>query len=201
MALRKIGEAVTDSNGNCIITYTGTGAGKIDMVAEYTDGESIIQSETYSILDGVYADIGTYSNHNDNKWSQWSNYPSTVTRETDYTLIVKSSENTIGYHIFDFSSFTFSAIEFDLYVDSSVDNNIVFQLRNSGRSVRRQFALSNFSLTANQWVHFKLDFANDVLSNNINSTTFVLNNQDATRFYFAVQTNQNSLRYKNFVVY
>ena len=188
--------AVTDKDGVCSVSYTGKGTGELNI--QVSRG---LLSETYEVLDCLYVDIGTSSNHNDAKWSQWSNYPSTVTRETDSTLIVKSSEDTIGYHIFDFSSFTFSAIEFDLYVDSSVNNNVIFQVRNSGRSVRKQLALSNFSLTANQWVHFKLDFANEVISNDVNSHTVVLNNQDATRFYFAVQTNQDGLRYKNFVVY
>lgn len=53
MAKRLIGTGTTDNNGTATIQYTGTGAGKIDIVAEYTDGESIIQSEIYEVLDTI----------------------------------------------------------------------------------------------------------------------------------------------------
>ena len=41
---RLIGTGTTDSQGQVAITYTGTGAGKLDVIAECGD----LQSETYS---------------------------------------------------------------------------------------------------------------------------------------------------------
>ena len=54
MALRKIGEGVTDSNGRCIISYTGTGAGLLQLKGQCADGDSIIQSEPYSVWDTIF---------------------------------------------------------------------------------------------------------------------------------------------------
>ena len=55
MAYRKIGETVTDENGRAVINYTGTGAGKVDMIASYyeEDTSSIIVSVPYSVLDCI----------------------------------------------------------------------------------------------------------------------------------------------------
>lgn len=54
MARRLIGTAVTDSNGEATITYTGTGAGKLNVVAE----SGTFLSETYSIMDCEWYDTG-----------------------------------------------------------------------------------------------------------------------------------------------
>ena len=54
MARRLIGTAVTDANGEATITYTGTGAGQLNVVAE----SGTFVSETYSIHDCLFADRG-----------------------------------------------------------------------------------------------------------------------------------------------
>ena len=190
MSRRLIGYATTDSNGVATLQYIGQGLGEIDIVAE-TGGEMAFADDGHT---------GTLSS----KWSQWSSYPSTVTRGTSYTTITKSSSDTVGYHILDLRNLTYDIIEFDLYVDSSVNNNIVFQFRNESRTVNRQLALSSFNISTdhlNTWIHFKCDFTNNKISNSVNSTTVDLNFQDSTRFYFAVQTSQNGLRYRNFFIY
>lgn len=49
MARRLIGTAVTDSNGEATITYTGTGAGKLNVVAE----SGTFQSTPYPVTDCI----------------------------------------------------------------------------------------------------------------------------------------------------
>lgn len=57
MARKLIGTAVTDENGEATITYTGTGAGQVNIVAE----SGTFSSETYTIHDYWYYNSTTYS--------------------------------------------------------------------------------------------------------------------------------------------
>ena len=50
----------TDSNGECTYTYTGTGAGKIDLKAKYRS----LQSEIYELIDALFYDSGLSENTN-----------------------------------------------------------------------------------------------------------------------------------------
>ena len=52
MVRRLIGTAVTNSNGEATITYTGTGAGKLNIVAE----SGTFVSEAYEVLDCSFYD-------------------------------------------------------------------------------------------------------------------------------------------------
>ena len=67
-----IGYGVTDENGQCTLdhdvdgnplahSYTGSGAGKVDLVASLDDviTESSLVSETYEIIDALFYDKGT----------------------------------------------------------------------------------------------------------------------------------------------
>ena len=50
MARRKIGEGTTDNNGRITVSYTGTGAGKLQLVA--VNGNLV--SETYTLYDSLF---------------------------------------------------------------------------------------------------------------------------------------------------
>jgi hypothetical protein len=54
MARRQIGTGTTDSNGKITVPYTGSGAGKIQIVAV----NSNLVSETYTLIDGLWYDTG-----------------------------------------------------------------------------------------------------------------------------------------------
>ena len=55
----------TDPNGNTLThSYTGVGAGKIDIVAEY----DTIQSEPYEVTDCLMLDIATTGKKNNDDW-------------------------------------------------------------------------------------------------------------------------------------
>ena len=68
MAKRLIGTATTNNNGVATLTYTGTGAGEVDLTACYyeEDTSSIIQSETFAITDALFYCQGTTGNVNSN---------------------------------------------------------------------------------------------------------------------------------------
>ena len=68
MALRKIGEGITDANGRFVMSYTGTGAGKLQLVAKY--GE--VLSQTYEVIDCIYYD-GMTSDTNANYYFNGNN--------------------------------------------------------------------------------------------------------------------------------
>ena len=55
MARRLIGTGTTDSNGKVSVTYTGTGAGKLQIVAE----SGSLLSEIYEIFDCLFKGSGT----------------------------------------------------------------------------------------------------------------------------------------------
>lgn len=87
MALRKIGEGVTDSNGRCIISYTGTGAGLLQLKGQCADGDSIVQSRICEVLDTLLYDTGIDSLHN-----IWTGNTSNLTRSNEYSTLAESEE-------------------------------------------------------------------------------------------------------------
>ena len=84
MARKLIGTGVTDENGEATITYTGTGAGKLNIVAE----SGTFVSETLSVMDTLLYDTGTDPNHN-----IWTGSTSNLTRGSEYSRL---EESTIG---------------------------------------------------------------------------------------------------------
>lgn len=120
MARRLIGTAVTDSNGEATITYTGTGAGKLNVVAE----SGTFLSETYELIDcGFYDEAidntkaSSYA-HNDQLTVAYSLSGTTLTHINDNTTNVHflyndsaiSSTKVSGYY----TILNNMAIEFDL---------------------------------------------------------------------------------------
>ena len=86
MARRLIGTGTTDSNGRVTVSYSGKGAGKLQLVA--VNGNLL--SETYELLDAMYYDkaIGGTGNYNNSIW-RVSNV--TVERETDGTVVTPTA--------------------------------------------------------------------------------------------------------------
>ena len=153
-------------------------------------------------MDCKYVDIGTSDNYNDNNWYQWDSYPSDVAREGTGTTVTKHTSGTVGYHIYvNPDTFTDEIVEFDVYVTSSANNDIFLQIRTNSRGVVKQVALSNFGLTAGEWYHFKIDFSNETISNTTNTNTQTFTTGSSKAVYFAVQTSQDNVKYRNFIVY
>lgn len=64
MALRKIGEAVTGTNGKCVIPYAGVGVGRLQMIGQYEEDGRVIQSEIYEVEDCKFLDTFTTDTSN-----------------------------------------------------------------------------------------------------------------------------------------
>lgn len=88
MARRLIGTAVTDSNGEATITYTGTGAGKLNVVAE----SGTFLTKTYSVNDCVFYDKGTSGTPNP-KWRKFSNSSTISSTSNGLTLSSGASDS------------------------------------------------------------------------------------------------------------
>lgn len=91
MARILLGTATTDSNGVAVLSdgYTGTGAGKVDIIAETTVDGSTVQSEPYELWDTLVYDSGV-TGRDTTKWSS-SGSPSINTNDTGTTLSATSS--------------------------------------------------------------------------------------------------------------
>ena len=87
MARRLIGTGTTDSNGRVTIEYTGTGAGRVQVTAETTDGS--LSSETYSRYDVLFKDIVTEDDYT--AWTYSQN--TTISRASETTLTQTNTEN------------------------------------------------------------------------------------------------------------
>lgn len=79
MARRLLGTGTTNSSGVATLSYTGSGLGKIQVVA--TSGE--LESDRFEMWDVLKYDFGTYGNHNDSIWSNTTKF----SRQTGYTLV------------------------------------------------------------------------------------------------------------------
>ena len=102
-----------------------------------------LQSEIYVLEDLKYYNHGISSDYNTTSWTDWSNYPATITRTSEYTNIAQETSGTTGYSLFTFSSYSPSKIEFDLYKDGGSQSDIVLQLRTSNRTVVKQTFTEN----------------------------------------------------------
>ena len=197
MALRKISEGVTDSNGRCIIPYTGTGAGLLQLKGQCADGDSIIQTETYSIIDGLFYQEGT-SEPPTNTWilggftPSYNNDGTTLTSSTFATCFANLKDT--GVNPFDFNS-PF-AVEIDIVSFDST--NLDFQLYdNTNNAIRSANALG---ITGNN--HLKI-------VNDGTSVKYYVDGVEKTslQFNYSMGTCRVGLRatgtvtFKNFMIY
>ena len=116
MARRLIGTAVTDSNGEATITYTGTGAGKLNVVAE----SGTFVSQPYSILDTLFFDDCT----DNTKASKYHRYNNTVSEPSfDETgMFVERTSTGNGYLFVGQSNSTDNPYALDFAVEFDVVN-------------------------------------------------------------------------------
>lgn len=86
MSRKLIGTGITDENGEATITYTGTGAGRLNIVAE----SGTFTSKPHSVLDCMWYDEGKNETgkHND----IWRTVNSSISRNSNYTTITSSAQ-------------------------------------------------------------------------------------------------------------
>lgn len=196
MALRKIGEATTNSDGIATLTYPGTGAGEVDLKACYYEEDTgrIIQSKTFATIDGTFKDVATSSDHNDNWYIRLPD-STTITREADGTVLEWSTNH--GHVECENGKFytTSNCIEFDLL--EHTNGACQFYSNTTQAGINYAFPKTG---------HYKI--INDVTSQQIYCDGELLKSYSVSfdKYYFALFSFQSgvterSLKYANFVVY
>ena len=130
MARRLIGTATTNSSGIATISYTGAGAGKLQLVAESGN----LESEIYELIDAIWFDEATTGHENSNLWI---NSNLTKTASSTGTLIENTSSSNYffglnkpgatpsgEYDLYDWTEESF-AVEMDVV---NFDGNVIFQI-------------------------------------------------------------------------
>ena len=218
MAYRYLGYGITndkgiaklefDANGNPIDhSYTGTGAGELDIIASLDDSSKIsdssIQSETYAVVDGIFKDIAV-TGQKSNYWayqSVWNVTPSpdgtTITDDnTGNPLLVASTENATQWG--NVRNLT-TPIAVELDVDN-IENYPRFIIYYNGDA-------NNEKPVFEQSGHYKFTIGSNGIYRSINGGTPTAISEVAISgtvkigFSDIASTSQGSLRYKNFVVY
>ena len=193
-----------DSSGNPLThSYTGTGAGEIDIVAslDSTIGDSSLVSETYSIYDYIKYDYGTQSDHND-IWTKIRGTES-LTRGTEYTTLAEGTGDN-------FADIRTQIQNRDCVIEMDVRNdgsNSWITLLYQDSTQLTGCGLGQDKL--NTWVHFKIVIEGTTVTYyRDNSTTPFVTRSNIVRdtskaLYFAYTTPQSVTKvdFKDFKVY
>lgn len=194
MARKLIGTAVTDENGEATITYTGTGAGKLNIVAE----SGTFVSETYELIDGLFQDVGVNSD-----CSKWHKTASITTSSDGTGATVSNSTSQDHYfraNIGDTSDVQdFQppyCVEFEII---SYTGTVNFMNWASGRNGVKSF--SQLGITTNNKVKIvdngnSIKYYVDGVDKNLD-VNIVATSKNAVGF----SVNNGSFTFKNFVIY
>ena len=197
MAWVKIGEAYTDNNGIATLPYTGTGRGVVRGMAKSTVDERMIQSETYDVFDCINYDGGTSS---DPSVSFWILARGTLNRQSEYTQIDLTSEQSNVMAYFYLTNTDSFVIEFDCIFDCSDGGSNEIHFRNSSWTQLRGIAVH--SLPKDTWTHIKLQVKDGKLDRWINGTQQTQQSiTGASMFVFQLDSGDNYFRFKNFKYY
>ena len=197
MALRKIGEAVTGTNGKCVIPYTGVGVGRLQMRGQYEEDGRVIQSETYSIYDTQFYDkaLEGSGNHNDN-YNNITNLSrasdgTTFNMPSAWTQLMPKINNSVNISLNDGL-----CVEFD-----------ILALDNQGGQIRfTVYDGSNRVTLLSDTGHYKAVITDDIKiykDNNPNPiNTLDLNKSSGyVQLIFTNNTANASLKFKDYLIY
>ena len=198
MATRLIGSGTTDSQGKVNINYTGTGAGKLQLIAKNGN----LTSATYELIDATFYDPATTNNKNTN----WLNYNNRMTIETDTQGTTITNSNASNGYCFANGSdpfvFTDYCCEFDVL---AINDAVKWYHQNNSSGTQDMFRIDSYYTSGT--VHFKLECQGGSLKVYTNGTlqTTVTNTVTGAMevaFRLDAQTSDpRSIKYKNFVIY
>jgi len=191
-----------DANGDPIThSYTGTGAGEIDIVASLDDNSKIsdssIQSETYSVIDGTFKDIGTSTDY-----TAWRNSDFTgdnLQRNSEYTTLIPQDT----FDECDIAVSNDFCIEFDVNITFTTNNNI-FRFTQNRWNGKGSLSTTQLGLSSNVWSHVKLSKTSNTVAVIVDGETKTPLTLSDTIDTFMIILNYeiiSNLKYKNFVVY
>jgi hypothetical protein len=212
-----IGYGITDENGECTLdhnmdgeslshSYTGTGAGKIDIVASLdpnvsSSGEGTVSQEIY-VIDAIYKDTGIDGTASD----IWYNQQNAVnTRGAEYSEISENGGTAIlRLKTTNSIDKTNICVEFDVWQDGSATNNFMSFVNTSMGTYSGTYSLSQLNLQTETWNHIKLvvDSSGVVTPNGITSAQKTLNvNTEKMLFAFLTNGDITKVRFKNWCIY
>ena len=191
-----------DKNGDPIThSYTGAGAGELDIIASLdnpsTISDSSIQSEIYSLYDVLFKDIGTSSDYTD--WRTSSTVD--IARNTEYTTVSPKDSTVFSSRAVDLVSGA-NCIEFDVNINVST---VFLSLRMNITAVT---TLSNeylgIATELDQWHHIRIEWNETqyraIVDGNIKEYRTLSNTPN--RFQFSINANTGlEIKYKNFIMY
>lgn len=193
-----------DENGDPIThSYTGTGAGEIDIVASLDDSthisDSSMQSETFVINDCVFRDGGVIGDSNYTQFYGYANFNPQVI--SDGTLLTQSVASIYNYYANTDSTsdlYDFTApfcLEFDV-VDFT--GTVGTQIAESGQGgAIRTFA----QLGITDACHLKITVNGNQILYQVDDGTPITQNYTTTKARVSIIINNGTLTYKNFMIY
>ena len=204
MVLRYIGESVTDSNGLAVLPdgYTGTGAGEIDVVAKTEIDDSIIQSETYGVIDAIVYDKA-YPTSDDYNSDMWFGSPNWTINTDENGTTISTGTNT-GYRLYTASSSGTSPYK-DFTEDFAVEfifieytGTVIMRV---GNDTSKDKYLSSLGLTSGDVV--KLEVSSSNIKYYVNGEEIVAQREtyQSGASFFSFRINTGSLKYKDFKIY
>ena len=201
MARRLIGTGTTNSNGiaTCNTTYTGVGAGKLQIIAVSGD----LESETYELIDAILRDGGITGDKNDNAFGYNTTYI-TLTTNTTGTTVENIDTAAEGFRAFTSKNPTDNTYAWDgaLCIECDIistgnNNRIQLYVDNNNLITR-----TTEELELTQGGHLKLEYDGNTAVYYVDGVekfrrTFELSNYNI-RFFLP---SQSTFAYKNFIVY
>ena len=200
MANRLLGTGVTDANGVASMTYTGVGAGKLQIIAETEN----ISSDEYELIDAIWYDRATINNHN--TWNT-QNLGDSLQYTDDYTTFGWNGNSSSGAMILRnvVTDVSFVNIEMDIkYQINTNENPNVFTLRALGGTLKLYYRMNDLNLNDNEWHHIKISIRG--LTSTLEVDGVTIGNKNITdNTWYAIQLQVSVLdallSFKNFMVY
>jgi hypothetical protein len=202
MGKRLIATGTTDSNGQVKITYTGKGAGKLQLTAE----SGTLQSETYVLTDAIFYDAAVTGKTS----TEWG-YNSTdiqISTEGDGTTI--SNVGTTGrtyWANYPGSSKTTGdewnsplVVEVDMLSASDTGTNVALQLVKGSSAISRNMS----QLGVVNGGHIKIVCDGSTAKYYVNDSETPNHSQNWTETDFSIRfyvVNGYDFKYKNFMIY
>ena len=202
MTRRLIGTGTTDAQGRCVIEYTGTGAGLVNLQAEYSNEKDTIQSDVVNVFDAIFYDRGVTGAKNEN-WTNFNNRLTVQVGDNGTTLTGYESAN--GYYFARGDNpFTFTDYTAEFTVVGTIDSSVRWFHQNKDSTNEIVFIFNSgwFGQDEN---NVKITVSNGVATLFVNgtqrgTTNLTVNSPYEIAFRFANGT-QNTITYKDFKVY
>ena len=177
MAYRYLGSATTNANGVAELNFTGTGRGKLDIVASTSNPPTSgsLVSETYELLDAIVTDSCTTA---EDKLSYWSADTTHVDYDRDSSgMSIVSKNNGLSSNLIKFpSASSVNCYNPDVAVEFTVlsaTGNIRVQAVDS-TNMNRWFDLTNLGNTPKQ---IRLEYTGHIMTPYIdNQSQSTINN-------------------------